>query len=156
MSSTIPGPLQGVLDVFATTLADVRFGDVDAATLARLATEVDAAANVVAAAQATLESARAALHERQEALMLAAQRALAYARVYAEADAALSARLDAINLPRAARRPRADAAALPVDAIASADALPPRRPRGRPRKVVDTEPMLAGLTPAEAHASVGE
>jgi hypothetical protein len=156
MSSTISAPLQGVLDVFATTLADVRFGDVDAATLAHLATEVAAAAGVVAAAQAALESARASLHERQEALLLAAQRALAYARVYAEADAALSARLDAINLPRAARRPRAEAAALTLDAVASVDASPPRRPRGRPRKIVDTEPMLAGLAPAEAYASAGE
>jgi hypothetical protein len=155
--SAIPLPVQTVLDLFETHLGDVRFGDVDAQSLARVAGEVRAAADVVAAAQAALESARVVLHERQEALLAQAQRGLAYARVYAEADAALSAQLEAVSLPRAARRPRQEPSAEPGDALVLTERpLPPaRRPRGRPRKVplavapaapLDVEPMLEGLS----------
>jgi hypothetical protein len=100
----VPSPVQAVLDLFANELADVRFGDVDAITLARIAAEVHAAAEVMASQQAVLESAREALKERQSVLLEHAQRAVAYARVYAEKDEAMSARLEAIALPRVARR----------------------------------------------------
>jgi hypothetical protein len=96
----IPPAVKSVLDLFTTDLADVRFGDLDAPALARIAGDVQAASDVVVAAQLALDVARGALHERQEVLLQQAQRALAYARVYAEADLALTARLDAITLPR--------------------------------------------------------
>jgi hypothetical protein len=135
--TAIPPPVQTVLDLFTTHLPEVRFGDLDAQSLARAAEEVQVASDVAAAAQGALESARVVLHERQEALLSQVQRALAYARVFAEADEALSARLEAVALPRAARRPRADASASASgnDALVltpTADAG--RRPRGRPRK----------------------
>jgi hypothetical protein len=140
--TAIPPPVQAVLDLFATDLADVRFGDLDAPALARIAGEVQAASEVVVAAQLALDVARGALHERQEMLIQQAQRALAYARVYAESDVALTARLDAITLPRASRRARAETSA---NANASGDETgslvltsegePGRRPRGRPRKL---------------------
>jgi hypothetical protein len=148
--SDIPGPIQAVLDLFATTLADVRFADVDADTLARIAADVHAASAVVASAQAALDAARATMHERQDALLQHAQRALAYARVYAESDDALSAQLEAIALPRGARRAReAGGAAL----ILSVDPPPASRPRGRPRKATAAmEPMLdhVALAPADS------
>ena len=132
--TAIPSPVRTVLDLFASELADVRFGDVDTQALARVAADVQAAAEVVASAQASLESARGTLHDRQEVLLQQTQRALAYARVYAEADEALSAQLDAITLPRPARRARGEANA--TDALVlSADPQPAPRPRGRPRKV---------------------
>src|SRR5579885_1314657 len=106
--SAIPAPVQTLLELFATSLVDVRFADVDAATLARLASAVETAAASVGTAQAALDAAREALQERQDALLHHAQRALAYARVYAEGDAALSERLDTVNLPRPARRARAE------------------------------------------------
>lgn len=161
--STIPPPIQTVLDLFSTHLADVRFGDVDAPSLARLAADVQAAADVTTAAQIALDSARITLHERQEALLLHAQRALAYARVYAEADESLSAHLEAITLPRAARRSRTDAHAhasttTPNELVlTSSDTPAARRPRGRPRKLLAPspnttpalpEPMLEGLAQA--------
>ena len=157
--TTIPQPIQTVLDLFSTHLADVRFGDVDAPSLARLAADVQAAAEVTTAAQIALDSARIALHESQEALLLHAQRALAYARVYAEADESLSAHLEAVTLPRAARRSRTDAHANNPTSnelvLTTSDATAARRPRGRPRKLVTPtttpalpEPMLEGL----AHA----
>lgn len=157
--SPIPPSIQTVLDLFSTHLADVRFGDIDAPSLARLAADVQAAAEVTTASQIALDAARITLHERQEALLLHAQRALAYARVYAEADESLSASLEAVTLPRAARRSRTDAGAShPTNELvltASSEAPAARRPRGRPRKLVTPvagplvpEPMLEGLAQA--------
>jgi len=145
--NAIPTPVQTLLELFNSSLADVRFADLDARALSVLASEAHAAAEVVAAAEASLEAAREALQEKQEALLNNAQRALAYARVYAESDESLSAQLDAVTLPRAARRPRAgDALVL----SASPEPVPASRPRGRPRKVPAAEaPLEAVLIPAE-------
>lgn len=155
VTPAVAAPVQAVLDLFETSLAEVRFGDIDAQSLARLAADVQAAAATVASAQSALEAARAALHERQEALLQQAQRALAHARVHAEADEALSARLEAIALPRSTRRARAEGggivsaragSASPGDMlILSGDPGPAPRPRGRPRKEPPApapEPML--------------
>ena len=124
--SPIAPPLQALLDLFATELADVHFADVDAQLLARLAANLQASADAAAAAQQALERANAVVLERTEALLEQAQRGLAYARVYAERNEALAARLESITLPRP-RRPRAEAPSL------SEAPTPPRR-RGRPRK----------------------
>jgi hypothetical protein len=90
------------------------------------------------AAQLALDVARGALHERQEALLQQAQRALAYARVYAEADVALTARLDAITLPRGSRRARSETGTSGAETdslVLTSEGEPVRRPRGRPRKL---------------------
>ena len=137
----ISNPVRTVVDLFASELADVRFGDVDAKMLAALASEVESAAEAVASAQALLDDARAKLLERQEVLLQQAQRALAYARVYAEPDAALTARIDAIALPRPARR----ASRQETDLLTLSDE-PPRRPRGRPRKTpLASEPVFEAI-----------
>ncbi|MDB4934884.1 MAG: hypothetical protein JWP87_1856 [Labilithrix sp.] len=151
--TAIPPPVQTVLDLFSADLADVRFGDLDAPALARTAADVQSASDVVVAAQLALDVARAALHERQETLLQQAQRALAYARVYAEADLALTTRLDAITLPRASRRPRSETSGASSESLVlTSEAEPARRPRGRPRKsstgnpnAPAPEPMLEGL-----------
>ena len=136
MSTTHPA-VQALLDLFATSLADVRFADVDGPSLARCAAEVEAAAQAEVVARLALDAASAALQEKQEALLQRAQRALAYARVYAESDPALAASLEAIGLPRAARR------ATPGDALvlSTASETSPR-PRGRPRKRPVADPTL--------------
>jgi hypothetical protein len=141
----IPAPIQVLLDVFTTHLAEVRFADLDGATLVRCAAEVEAASIALATAQLGVDAAREALQEKHDLLLLRAQRALAYARVYAECDEALSQRLDAVILPRPARRVRAEDAL-----VLSADPQPPPRPRGRPRKergVSATEPTLDQVLP---------
>jgi len=148
MTKAIPVPIQTVLDLFTTSLADVRFADVDGETLRRFAAEVETSAEAVAVAQAALDAARDALQEKQDTLLQQTQRALAYARVYAEGDDALIGQLDAVSLPRAARRSR------PEDPLVlSADPqLPSRepRPRGRPRKTTVAQPTLEAITsPAE-------
>jgi hypothetical protein len=134
MSPTIPAPIDQLLALFSTRLADVRFPDVDRASLARLAEQTHEARMALATAEAMVETAHAALREHQEELLRTAQRALAYARVYASADEALARELDAIALPRATRRTRAEsgegeARTTPADQGTAA----PKR-RGRPRK----------------------
>lgn len=103
--------LSTLLALFQTTLADVRFGDIDATSFTRAAAEVEGAAEVVAKAQAALDEARRELAVREESLMAYATRALAYARVYAEADPTLRTQVDAITLPRLHRRTKSVVAA---------------------------------------------
>ncbi len=144
-------PLQSLLDIFATDLRDVRFGDVDAASLAELAARVSAAADAVEGAQATLDAARAELAAGHDALLEHAHRAHAYARVYAFGREPLSTRLAALTLPKLARRARGDEApgVAPPAGLLAEDSQPPRRPRGRPRKTPVDQQVLAG---AEASA----
>jgi len=116
-------PVQAVLELFQGPLADVRFADVDAAGLATLAAEVQSAAAAVSHQEAQLSELRQSLTERQDALLVLAQRALAYARVYAEHDDALSEQLARISLPRAAKpRKASPAKSEGVDASAQGEA----------------------------------
>ena len=136
MTATHPA-VQALLDLFATSLADVRFADVDGPSLARCAAEVEAAGQAEVVARLALDATHLALQEKQEALLERAQRALAYARVYAESDPSLAASLEAIDLPRAPRRTTAgDAFVLSTAAETSP------RPRGRPRKRPPAQPKL--------------
>jgi hypothetical protein len=127
MTST-PQAVQAVLELFKGPLADLRFADVDAERLESLAAEVEHAAAAVQEQEAQLAALRLALGERQDALLSLAQRALSYARVYAESDEALSARLNAISLPRAAKprkgeRARAAQTQSDVTVMASPEAV---------------------------------
>jgi len=145
MSSALPAPIQTLLDLFTTSLADVRFADVDGQTLARCAAEVASAAETVGSAQAALDAAREILQMKQDVLLQRAQSALAYARVYAEGDEALSSQLDGVSLPRSTRRSR-----VAEGLVLSAEPQPAPRPRGRPRKARAAEPGVETLVlPAE-------
>jgi hypothetical protein len=145
MPSAIPPPIQTLLDLFTTSLADVRFADVDGQTLGRCAAEVESAAEAVASAQAALDAARETLQLKQDVLLQRGQCALAYARVYAEGDEALSTQLDGVSLPRSTRRPR-----VTEGLVLSADPQPAPRPRGRQRKARVAEPAVEELVlPAE-------
>lgn len=99
--TSLPLPVQSVLELFQGPLSRVRFADIDAAGLASLAAEVETAASEVQRHEASLEELRQALAQRQDALLVLAQRALAYARVYAEDDELLLEELNRISLPRA-------------------------------------------------------
>jgi len=104
MINPIPPAVQQVLDVYETNLPLVKFGDLEASVLAKAAEEVVLAATALERAEAALEAARTELLEKQEGLLQKAQRALAYARVYAESDAELAARVETISLARPSRR----------------------------------------------------
>jgi hypothetical protein len=141
-----PTPVQTLLDLFVSHLADVRFPDVDASTLACHAAAVELAEGEVAAAQAALDAARGLLQERQDALLQHAVRAQAYARVFAAEDTALLDQIDAIALPRVGRRREG----AQESASASFELTPPRR-RGRPRK--EETPELTALGERDANAA---
>jgi hypothetical protein len=120
MTSILP-PIQSVLELFNGPLSSVRFADIDASGLTNLAAEVEAAASEVQRHEAKLAELRQGLAQRQEALLVLAQQALAYARVYAENDEPLLEELNRISLPRAAkaRKPGAAKAAGARDAARS-------------------------------------
>lgn len=101
--TSLPAPVQSVLELFQGPLASVRFAGIDAAGLAGLAAEVEAAASQVREHESQLAELRQVLALRQEALLVLAQQALAYARVYAENDEALLEAVNGISLPRAAK-----------------------------------------------------
>ena len=124
--------LHALLTLFSEELSDVKFPGLDGEVLEHAAGEVKERAVELARAQAALDDARRALQESQELLLQRGQRALSYARVYAEDDAVLTGRLDAINLPRPLRRTaRAEGSEA---AGSTADDSAPRR-RGRPPRV---------------------
>jgi hypothetical protein len=116
--TSLPSAVQSVLDLFKGPLSNVRFADIDAAGLANLATEVEASAAEVEEQEEKLAELRQGLAQRQEALLVLAQRALAYARVYAENDEPLLEELSRISLPRAAK-PSLQRAAKPRKAAAT-------------------------------------
>jgi len=89
----------------------------------------------VGEAEALVDAARATLHEAEQELLHKGQRALAYARIYAEESPALAAVLDAIVLPRVV------AGVGEAETVPSGASPEPRR-RGRPRKVA-TAPLFS-------------
>lgn len=97
----IPAVLRTVLELFGRELAAVRFGDLDRAVLDEAAVEVRRAAAEVTRIETELAAARTVLDSRLEALRHKAQRALSYARIFAEDDPALRRRLEALDTPDA-------------------------------------------------------
>ncbi len=120
----IPPSAQIVLDFFDNELAEVKFPDIDQEVLQQAAERVLALAEDQAKAEAALQVTREALQEGQDQLLSRCQRALSYAKVYAEEDPDLSRRLDAVNLQRPGRGKTQPA---PID---GADAKVPGK-RGR-------------------------
>ena len=144
-------PVQAVLELFQGPLADVRFADVDATGLATVAAEVESAAAAVARQEAQLSELRQSLSERQDALLVLAQRALAYARVYAEHDEALTEQLARISLPRAAKARKASAAK--PDGV---EAVSPVEPAAAEGSASAAEAPAAVEADADADASSAE
>ena len=143
----------------------LKFPDLDAGALREIAGRVDQRHEELRRAEAALLFARGQLEEEQEALLKMAQRAHAYLRVYAENDAALASRVEAILLPRGHRA--AGRAGAP-ERLAEGEPMPKKR--GRPRKVVDSAASLfsgeqdviasgssgSSGSPVELEAAVGQ
>lgn len=121
----------------------LKFPDLDATALRGAASQVKDRHEEVVRVEAALLAARAALEEEQEALLKKALRAHAYLRVYAESDAALATKVDAIQLPKSRRAPRVEAP------VGQPEGAPLPRKRGRPRKVSPAGSLFSG---AEAGA----
>jgi hypothetical protein len=142
MIDPIPSAVQEVVDLFASELASLKFGDLEPAGLAAASDEIKTIATGVMRAEAELENARTLLAEKRDALLQKAQRALAYARVYAENRPELAARLERISLPRSPRRSSKVESMLPDTALSGTPeaTLPSTRRRGRSRREPDLTP----------------
>jgi hypothetical protein len=116
-SSALLSPFaREVLELYANELAEVRFPDLDLAALRALATEVQDAQHEVDRLDAEVREAREQVAERSAALHARAERALSYARIFAEGNEELSARVAAIRKQ------------------AGGEPAPASKKRGRPRK----------------------
>lgn len=135
----IPTAVKELLALFDGPLADVRFPEVDGTALREQAASVEAGVRDVEAAAAAWAEAKRTVDARLEILLQKAQRALSYARIYAEDKPELDATLAALVLPRWGD-PRGNKAGAEVA---------PARKRGRPRKADATAtPPKEEATPA--------
>lgn len=145
----VPSSLQAVLELFDGELSHLKFPDLDHAVLQAAAERVEEQAAMVRQAEATLLAMREALQDSLETLQHKCQRALAYARIYAEDDAELSSKLDAVEITRT-RGPRS-VASLPASGgprgELSTRGRKPRRSQG------SDDPLFLGPGTAEASAS---
>ena len=103
--SGIPAAALEVIELFAAHAEELCFPDLDAASLSRLGAEVEVASGAVREAEAAMARAREAHRELAEQLLGQSQRALAYARIYAEGNAELEQALAGLKLSQAPRSP---------------------------------------------------
>ena len=117
----VPAELRAVIELFSNELAKIAFPDVDAASLKRQAEELRTEAKAVVRAREALEVAAAALATHVAALTQTATRAIAYARIYAEAHPERTALATAL-------------AALETSWSPQPSEVAPGKRRGRPRR----------------------
>jgi hypothetical protein len=140
----VPAPIQSLLAIFEEHLKDVHFPGVDFDALQEAAGEVRGKSAEVARLEAELAAARGTLSTAQETLLHKAQRALSYAKVFAEEDETVIRKLEEIGRLGTRRLPRTDAASSSsaMAATVSAPATSPEetaetgetpRRRGRPK-----------------------
>lgn len=103
-SSHISVPLRELMSLFSEQFPDLRFGDIDNARLSQEAAKVVEAGQQAAQIEVALDAARANLAETQQTLLATGQRALAYARIYAENSPELLGQLQAISLSHGSRQ----------------------------------------------------
>ena len=116
----VPPLARSVIALFAEALPNVRFPDMDLSVLESAADDLRAAQVELEQIEAELAASRAALLQQAEQLTLRAQKALAYARVFAESDPELAERVQTIgqtqkpmsplgSVPKRRGRPKQDA-----------------------------------------------
>jgi len=102
----IPGHVRAVLELFDAELGELRFGDVDRSCLDEHVSAFREAAEREAAAYLALQEARRELDGALFRLEERAERAAAYARVYARDHEPLAARLEEIEAMRPGAKPK--------------------------------------------------
>jgi hypothetical protein len=145
--------LGALVQLFSAQGGALRFPDTDAAVLQEAVVKVKERQAEVERAEAQLKAARVALEEDGETLLKKAHRALAYLRVYAEADEVLLAKVDALSLPKL-RKPARPVEPSTTAVSPSGEAVAPVAPRkrGRPRKVDGAAASLFSPMPVESAA----
>lgn len=92
-------------ELFRSQLSGVRFPDVDADTLNRLRSSIEAQERALEEARARVESVTRALMESEQLLLTVAEQGLAYAQLYARTRPQLARELGAIRLGPSKRGP---------------------------------------------------
>jgi hypothetical protein len=138
-SDSIPAFAREVIALYTEAMPEVRFPDLDLQVLESTAAELRAALLCVERATAELEAARTAAQQHGELLEARAERALSYARVFAEGDALLSERIVALGRSKS----------MPV-----AHSAPPKK-RGRPRKNATSDSNLFEAEPVGVEQGLG-
>jgi multidrug efflux pump subunit AcrA (membrane-fusion protein) len=115
-SPSLPAFARDVLALYSRELSDVRFPDLDRQRLEASASALHMARESAEAQRQALADAEEAVAHQEAALVAQAQRALAYARIYASGNPKLSAQVDAIA---------------PPGETAEDNVVPRRRARGR-------------------------
>ncbi len=136
----VPTSIQAVLALFDNELAELKFPDLDRSVLQQAAHSVGTHAEELARAEAAVQAARELVAESQELLLQKCQRALAYARVYAEDNLELLQKLELISLPRSGR----------VRSVAVSSSPPEARPSGRRGRRANTPSGPLFLEPASS------
>lgn len=140
----LPLELQRLLQLFSA-LPDVRFPDLDAASLQDAVARVKERHLELVHIEAQQQAVRSALDDEHEALLKKGHRLLAYLKVFAEADPQLAEKVGSVALPRL-RRVAAPTAAL-EPSLTPAEA--PKK-RGRPRKPPATDALFGDAAAAPA------
>ena len=91
-----------VIELYADALSEVRFPDLDLDTLRSARDELQSAQLQLDAIESEMQRSRSAVEAQAVALDALADRALAYARVYAGQDGALATRIADMGRKRAA------------------------------------------------------
>lgn len=97
-NTPIPTEVLELIEFFDQHLGDVQFPDVDSSRLAELASTVRERSTELDRLTEQARAVRAALDEARDELHRAANRGVAYARVYADGDDELSAAVDQLAL----------------------------------------------------------
>jgi hypothetical protein len=116
----IPQLARATLELYSTSLREVRFPDLDHELLEAAAEELRDAQQEVECIESALEQARGVVREKIAQLNAQADRGLSYARIFAAGNAQLSSRIGEIE-----RLGRTQAQGSPAEG---------NKKRGRPRK----------------------
>lgn len=100
---TIDSEIAEFMEFFAERLAGVKFPDVDAETLEKLAANAQEQADELAELTERVRVAREALHNTQADLRRLSERGLAYVRVYADGNPDLAQAAENLALARDAQ-----------------------------------------------------
>ena len=101
----IPSAVRELVSVFEQQLADVQFPGVGHSELSSLTEHVHENSTALDQARAQVAKVESGLAENLSQLLLKAEQALAYAKIYAASDPTLLSRLNAIKLGRATKKP---------------------------------------------------
>lgn len=137
---TTPLLARQVIDLYALDLAEVRFPDLDLSALLYAQSELHAAQLEIERVEQELVQARSIWESRAQVLAQKAERALAYARIYAQGDAELAPRIADIGR----RKPAASADAA-VSGMGGEAGAPKKR--GRKPKTESPSELFADPAP---------